>query len=184
VWNAWRKRDKEIIPEKKCIILAEIQVGEDEKSKKRTFGMREISFLSRENERNEIWFRAGGISRNHSSIGRGSIESYLALNLDRYESIKVLLRSCWWKITSMDEDSVKNLSARQKLSQWIEMLLISYRDKFQIAWWIEDAIRSVEKRSPRGSINRNLSRICREAFELEKKTVFQRKDKHTKMNAI
>ena len=45
-------------------------------------------------------------------------------------------------------------------------------------------IRSIEKRNPRVSIDSNLSRICLEVVELDKKTVFQRKEKHTEMNAI
>ena len=44
-------------------------------------------------------------------------------------------------------------------------------------------MRSVKKRSPRGSIDRNLSRICREAVELNKKRVFQREEKYKEMNA-
>ena len=77
------------------------------------------------------------------------------------------------KITSMDWKVVKKLLVRQKLSQWIENLLRSYQDKFQIARWIEIAIRSVEKRSSRGSIDRKLSRICQEAVELDKKQFFK-----------
>ena len=73
------------------------------------------------------------------------------------------------KITSMDRDSVKNLSTKNKLSRLIEKLSRRYRDKFQIARWIEIVIRSVEKRSPRGSIERNLSRIYREVVKLDKK---------------
>ena len=45
--------------------------------------------------------------------------------------------------------------------------------------WIEKAIRSIEKRSPRGSINRNLSRICQESIELDKKSFFKER-KNTK----
>ena len=47
--------------------------------------------------------------------------------------------------------------------------------------WIKDAKRSVKKRSPRVSIDSYLSRIYREAVELDKT---QRKEKHTEMNAI
>ena len=73
----------------------------------------------------------------------------------------------------MDRRAIEKLSAKQKLSRWIENLLRSYQDKFQIAQWIEDAIRSVEKRSTRGSIDKNLLRICREAVELNKKQFFK-----------
>ena len=66
------------------------------------------------------------------------------------------------KNSSMDRDSIKILSARQKFSRWIEY-----------------AIRSVEKRSPMGSIDRNLSRICQEAVELDKKEFFKER-KNTK----
>ena len=77
------------------------------------------------------------------------------------------------KITSMDWKVVEKLLAKQKLSRWIENLSRSYRDKFQTDWWIEDAIRFFEKRSPRVSIDSNLSRICREAVELDKKQFFK-----------
>ena len=67
----------------------------------------------------------------------------------------------------MDQDSVENLSTRQKVSQWIEKLSRSYRDKFHKAQWIEIALTFAEKRRKRGSIDANLSRIYREAVELE-----------------
>ena len=94
-----------------------------------------------------------------------------------------LLRCCQESVDGknslMDRDYVENLSARQKVSWWIEKLLRSYRDKVQKARWIEYAIRSIEKRSPRGSIDRNLSRICQEAVELDKKEFFKER-KNTK----
>ena len=96
-----------------------------------------------------------------------------ALNLNKYESVEVLLRIC--------RGAVKNLSM-VKSPRWIEILLRIYRldrnfldgsksywDKVQKARWIENAIRYVEIRSSRGSIDRNLSRICREVVELDKK---------------
>ena len=43
-------------------------------------------------------------------------------------------------------------------------------------------IRSIEKRRKKGSIEGNLSRICREAVELEEKKFFK-VEKHKKMNA-
>ena len=83
------------------------------------------------------------------------------------------------KSTSMDWDFVENLSTRQKFLDGSR----SYRDKFQKARWIKIALTSVEKRSPRGSIDKNLLRICWEAVELEEKKVFQREEKHIEMNA-
>ena len=47
---------------------------------------------------------------------------------------------------------------------------------------IEYAIKFVEKRSPLGSIDEKLSRICQKAVKLEK-TVFSKRGKHIKMNA-
>ena len=87
-----------------------------------------------------------------------------------------------------------------KSPRWIEKLLRSYQpdrnflDGSRICReaiekncrklrWIENAITYIEKRSPRGLIDRNLLRIYREAVELDKKTVFQREGKHTNMNA-
>ena len=98
-----------------------------------------------------------------------------------------LLRCCQESIdgksSSMDRDFVENLLVKQKVSQWIEKLLSNYQKKVQKACWIEYLIISVEKRSPRGSIDRNLLRICREAVELDKKRVFQKEEKYKEMNA-
>ena len=85
----------------------------------------------------------------------------------------------------------------EKVRRWIEKLSRiyqpdrkflngsrSYRDKFQKARWIEIVIRFVETRRRKASIEENLSRIYREAIELEeKKKVFSREEKHIKMNA-
>ena len=87
------------------------------------------------------------------------------------------------KSSSMDQDSVENLSVRQKVSRWIEKLSSSYRKKFQKARWIKIVITSVEKSIKRGSIDENLLRICREAVELDKKRVFQKEEKYKEMNA-
>ena len=79
---------------------------------------------------------------------------------------------------------IEQLSARLKLSRWIKNLSRSYRDKFQIALWIEDAIRFVEKRSPRVSIDSYLSRIYQEAVELDKKQFYkERKNTHKWMQS-
>ena len=86
------------------------------------------------------------------------------------------------KPTSMDRTAIEHLSSIQKVSRWIENLLRSYLDKVQKAWWIEIVLIAINKRSLRGSIERNLSRICWEAIELEKKRVFQREEKHKEMN--
>ena len=125
-------------------------------------------------------------------MDRGSIEICRALNLDKYEilswnSVKVLSRIC--------RGAVENLSMA-KSPRWIKKLSRSYRPdrnfldesricqetietnskKFQ---WIENAIRSVEVKSPRGSIDRKRSRICRDAVELDKKQFFKER-KNTK----
>ena len=89
------------------------------------------------------------------------------------------------------QSAIKNLSTA-KVPWWIEILSRiyrpdrkfldgsrSYRNKVQKAWWIEYVIRSIEKRSPKGSIDRNLSRICWEVVELDKKEFFKER-KNTK----
>ena len=79
-----------------------------------------------------------------------------------------------------------------KSPRWIEKLLRSYQpdrnflDGSRICReaiekncrklrWIENAITYIEKRSPRGLIDRKLSRICREAVELEEKRFFKKR---------
>ena len=60
-----------------------------------------------------------------------------------------------------------------KVPRWIEKLSRSYQDEFQKAQWIEIALTSVEKGSLKGSIDKNLSRICQEAVELEENEFFK-----------
>ena len=48
-----------------------------------------------------------------------------------------------------------------------------YRDKVQKSRWNEIALTSIETRRRRGSIDTNLSRICREAVELEENEFFK-----------
>ena len=102
-----------------------------------------------------------------------------ALNLDRYEYVEVLSRICRQQNHLDGLESVEKLSVKQKFSWWIENLSRNYWDKFQIARWIEITIRSVEKRSPKGSIDSNLLRIYREAVELDKRQFFKER-KNTK----
>ena len=85
------------------------------------------------------------------------------------------------KPTLMDWETVEDLSARKKVSRWIEKLLRSYQDKIQKSRWIEYAIRSVVTRRKRGSIELNLLRIYREAVELEEMRFFK-EEKHIKIN--
>ena len=84
--------------------------------------------------------------------------------------------------SSMDRESVEDVSTRQKVSRWIEKLLKSYRDKVQKSRWIEIALTFVETRRKKGLIEVNLSRICQEPVELEEKRFFK-EEKHIKMNA-
>ena len=65
------------------------------------------------------------------------------------------------KYTLMDQEAVENLSTKQKVSQWIEKLSRSYRDEIQKYRWIENVIRSIEKRRKKGSRDANLSRNFR-----------------------
>ena len=60
-----------------------------------------------------------------------------------------------------------------KVPRWIEKLSRSYRDEFQKAQWIEIALTFVKKGSLRGSIDKNLLRIYREAIELEENEFFK-----------
>ena len=64
----------------------------------------------------------------------GAIEICRALNLDRYEFVD-------GKSTSMDQDSVENLSARQKVS-----------------WWIKKLSRQI----PKSSMDRDCANFCQE----------------------
>ena len=61
---------------------------------------------------------------------------------------------CWaaieQKSTSMDRESIEDLSSKQKVSRWIENLSRSYRDKVQKSRWIEIAITSIETRRKKG----------------------------------
>ena len=82
----------------------------------------------------------------------------------------------------MNQEAVENLSARQKVARWIEKLSRIYREEIQKPQWIEIAITSIEKRRKRGLIETNLSRISREAVELEKNEFFK-EEKHKEMNA-
>ena len=60
-----------------------------------------------------------------------------------------------------------------KVPRWIEKLPRSYQDEFQKAQWIEIALTFVKKGSLRGSIDKNLLRIYREAIELEENEFFK-----------
>ena len=73
----------------------------------------------------------------------------------------------------MDLEAIKNLSARQKVSRWIEKLSrqISERLMDQIV------LTSIEKRRKIGSIEENLLRICREAIMLKENRFFKKKKK-------
>ena len=51
-------------------------------------------------------------------------------DLNRLRSCRAAIKQ---KPTSMDQESVEDLSAKQKVSQWIENLSRSYRDKVQKA---------------------------------------------------
>ena len=82
----------------------------------------------------------------------------------------------------MNQETVENLSARQKVARWIEKLSRIYREEIKKPQWIEIAITSIEKRRKRGLIETNLSRICREAVELKENDFFK-EEKHKEINA-
>ena len=54
----------------------------------------------------------------------------------------------------------------------------SYLDEIQKSRWIENVIRSIEKRRKKGSIDANLSRICQEVVELEERRFFKKGKTH------
>ena len=108
----------------------------------------------------------------------GAIKIYPVLNLNKYEYVEVLSR-VGGKNTSMDREVVKNLSARQKVSRWIEKLL---------------------KQIPESSMNQNCTNFFQEkkkeglnryesvedllrSYQARRKHVFQREEKHIEMNA-
>ena len=107
----------------------------------------------------------------------GAIKIYPALNLNKYEYVEVLSR-VGSKNTSMDREVVENLSARQKVSRWIEKLL---------------------KQIPESSMNQNCTNFFQEkkkeglnryesvedlsrSYQARRKHVFQKEEKHIEMN--
>ena len=87
----------------------------------------------------------------------GAIKIYPALNLNKYEYVEVLLR-VGGKNTSMDREVVENLSARQKVSRWIEKLL---------------------KQIPESSMNQN----CTNFFQEKKKEGLNRYESVEKLSS-
>ena len=155
---------------RKCNGLGNLRV-------RKSFRSRE-SFLSREKWENENQIVPQLYIEKRNSMDRGAIK------ISRTKSrLKWICRG-----------AVEDLSTA-KVPRWIEKLSRiyrpdrkfldgsrSYRDKFQKAWWIEIALTSIEKRRMRGLIDANLSRICREAVELEENEFFKER-KNTEMNA-
>ena len=73
----------------------------------------------------------------------------------------------------------------KSLENWLDgskNLSRFYQEETQKSRWIENAIRSIEKRRKKGSIKDNLSRICQEVVELEENEFFK-EEKHKEMNA-
>ena len=70
----------------------------------------------------------------------------------------------------------------RKLLDGSKKLSSIYQEKIKKPQSIEIMIRSIEKRRKKGLIEGNLSRICREAVELEEKKFFKA-EKYKKMNA-
>ena len=77
------------------------------------------------------------------------------------------------KSTSMNREAVENLSARKKVSRWIEKLLKSYRDKFQKVSMDRKCDKICREKKSKG-LDRYLSvEICQEAVELDKNRFFK-----------
>ena len=91
-------------------------------------------------------------------------------DLNRSRSCRVAIEQ---KPTSMDQESIKDLSARQKISRCIEKLSRFYQEEIQRPRWIEIVLTSVETRRKRA---RQIA-ICQELLRWVK-TVFQRREKH------
>ena len=85
------------------------------------------------------------------------------------------------KIPRWIEKLLRIYHSDKKLLDGLKKLLSIYQEEVQKPRWIEIAIRSVKTRM-KGSIEENLSRICREAVELEEKEFFK-EEKHKEMNA-
>ena len=95
---------------------------------------------------------------------------FQALNLNRYESVKVLLRICrwqnyldgsnnYWAAISQTETFLMDRESVEKLSRQI-----------QKSRWIENAIRSIEKRRKKGLIDVKLSSLIKRSFQREENT--------------
>ena len=95
---------------------------------------------------------------------------------DRLRSYRAVIKQ---KPTSMDQESIKDLLAIQRVSRWIE-----------------EAVEILSRRNPKTSMDRDCDNFCQEKIEgldrnesIEKlssliKTIFQRKEKHTEKNSI
>ena len=119
----------------------------------------------------------------------------------------MLSRICWWQNKYLDGlricrasieqteskefwlDGLKKLSRfyweETQKSRWTEKLSRCYREGREhrkFSRWIEDLSRFLSRLKKEGSIEMNLSRIYREAVELEEKE-FSRREKHIKMDA-
>ena len=84
-----------------------------------------------------------------------------------------ILRSCRAAIkqkpTSMDRESIEDLSSRQRVSRWIVNLSGSYQDKFSKTSMGWDCDNSCLERRSRGSIDSLVVERYREAIEKCKK---------------
>ena len=165
-------KEREIILEKKWSHYAKIQVGLRFRESRECFGGEKTSFY-RERMR--------------------EMKSEIALKLFKENTsrwIKDLSKICWALFICRGAN--ENLSTA-KMPQWIEELSRSYRpDKNLINglriyreaietnskefWWIEDALISFEKRSPRGLIDSYLLRSVKKLSSLIK-TGFSKRGK-------
>ena len=81
------------------------------------------------------------------------------------------------------QESFSQTKSSEILALWIKKLSRFYLRRNPKTSMNRVLLRSIEKRRKKSSIEGNLSRIYREAVELEKKWVFQRREKHIEMNA-
>ena len=78
----------------------------------------------------------------------------------------------------MYQESISQTKGSEKCLDGAKKMSRFYQEETQKAQWIEIPLRSVKKRIKKGSIERNLLRICREAVQLEENSFFKKGKKH------
>ena len=108
----------------------------------------------------------------------GAIKIYPALNLNKYEYVEVLSR-VGGKNTSMDREVVENLSARQKVSRWIEKLLKQISESSMN----QNCTNFFQEKKKEGLNRYESVEDLSKSYQARRKHVFQKEEKHIEMNA-